>query len=169
MCDLWWTKWRWSRFSPSTSVSPANYHSTNYSTITIIYHHLGLVKQASSCRNTEWNQSHSTKSNKRIKSLLSVPAEIQTGHLQNMSHKCSGFIELALWFKTRDRKAHWPWSWKDNCAFQFRDHRIFLKVKPYGMWRNVFRRGCSNQNGRRISSRPLTEVSNVQCVINYDR
>jgi hypothetical protein len=29
--------------SPSTSVSPANLHSTNYSTITIIYH-LGLVQ-----------------------------------------------------------------------------------------------------------------------------
>jgi hypothetical protein len=25
---LWWTKWRWGRFSPSTSVSPANIHST---------------------------------------------------------------------------------------------------------------------------------------------
>jgi hypothetical protein len=23
MWDLWWTKWRWGRFSPSTSVSPA--------------------------------------------------------------------------------------------------------------------------------------------------
>jgi hypothetical protein len=31
------------RFSPSTSVSPANLHSTNFSTITIIYH-LGLVQ-----------------------------------------------------------------------------------------------------------------------------
>jgi hypothetical protein len=29
MWDLWWTKWRWGRFSPSTSVSPANLHSTN--------------------------------------------------------------------------------------------------------------------------------------------
>jgi hypothetical protein len=28
---LWWTKWRWGRFSPSTPVSPANFHSTNYS------------------------------------------------------------------------------------------------------------------------------------------
>jgi hypothetical protein len=26
--DLWWTKWRWGRFSPSTSVSPANLNST---------------------------------------------------------------------------------------------------------------------------------------------
>jgi hypothetical protein len=28
---LWRTKWRWVRFSPSTSVSPANFHSTNCS------------------------------------------------------------------------------------------------------------------------------------------
>jgi hypothetical protein len=31
MWVLWWTKWRWGRFSPSTSVSPANFHSTNCS------------------------------------------------------------------------------------------------------------------------------------------
>jgi hypothetical protein len=31
MWELWWTKWRWSRFSPSTSVSPANFNSTNCS------------------------------------------------------------------------------------------------------------------------------------------
>jgi hypothetical protein len=37
MWDLWWTKWSWGRFSPSTAVSP------NFSTITIIYH-LGLVQ-----------------------------------------------------------------------------------------------------------------------------
>jgi hypothetical protein len=41
--DLWWTKWRWGRFSPNTSVSPANLHSSNCSTITLIYH-LGLVQ-----------------------------------------------------------------------------------------------------------------------------
>jgi hypothetical protein len=40
--DLWWTKWRWDRFSPSTSDSPANLQSTIFSTITITYH-LGLV------------------------------------------------------------------------------------------------------------------------------
>jgi hypothetical protein len=37
MWDLWWTKWHWGRFSPSTSVSPANSPSTDYSTL-IIYH-----------------------------------------------------------------------------------------------------------------------------------
>jgi hypothetical protein len=26
--EVGWTKWRWGRFSPSTSVSPANLHST---------------------------------------------------------------------------------------------------------------------------------------------
>jgi hypothetical protein len=34
MWGLWWTKRRWGRFSPSTSVSPAN-HSTNFSIIII--------------------------------------------------------------------------------------------------------------------------------------
>jgi hypothetical protein len=43
MWDLWWTKWRWGRFSPSASVSSANLHSTNCSTITLIYH-LGFVQ-----------------------------------------------------------------------------------------------------------------------------
>jgi hypothetical protein len=43
MWDLWWTKWRWGRVSPSTSVSLANFHSTNFSTITITYHQ-GLVQ-----------------------------------------------------------------------------------------------------------------------------
>jgi hypothetical protein len=36
--DLWWTKWRWGRFSPSTPVSHANLHSTNFSIITLTYH-----------------------------------------------------------------------------------------------------------------------------------
>jgi hypothetical protein len=35
MWALWWTVWHWGRFSPSTSVSPANHHSTNVSIIII--------------------------------------------------------------------------------------------------------------------------------------
>jgi hypothetical protein len=31
-------KWRWGRFSPRTSVSPANLYCNNFSTITITYH-----------------------------------------------------------------------------------------------------------------------------------
>jgi hypothetical protein len=39
MWDLWWNKVVLGRFSPSTSVSPAIVvHSTNYSTVTLIYH-----------------------------------------------------------------------------------------------------------------------------------
>jgi hypothetical protein len=46
MWDLWWTKWQWVRFSPSTSVSPVN-HSTDRSTLNIItHHHPGLEQQA---------------------------------------------------------------------------------------------------------------------------
>jgi hypothetical protein len=43
MWDLWWTKGRRGRFSPSTSVSPANLHSTNCATI-ILISHLGFVQ-----------------------------------------------------------------------------------------------------------------------------
>jgi hypothetical protein len=42
MRDLWWTKWRWGKFLPNTSASPANLHSANFFTITITYHP-GLV------------------------------------------------------------------------------------------------------------------------------
>jgi hypothetical protein len=43
MWDLWWTMWHWGRFSPSTSVSPVNSHSTDCTTHIIIYHP-GLVQ-----------------------------------------------------------------------------------------------------------------------------
>jgi hypothetical protein len=41
-CRIWWTKWHSGRFSPSTSVSTSNFHSTDCSTL-IIYHP-GLVQ-----------------------------------------------------------------------------------------------------------------------------
>jgi hypothetical protein len=61
MWDLWWTKWHWGRFSPSTLVSPANPHSTDCSII--IIDHPGLVQQANSGRRTKWTQSHPTQRN----------------------------------------------------------------------------------------------------------
>jgi hypothetical protein len=36
MWELWWSKWHWGTFFPSTSVSPANSHS-DYSTFIAIY------------------------------------------------------------------------------------------------------------------------------------
>jgi hypothetical protein len=35
MWGLWWTKWHLGSFSPNISISPANHHSTNFSTIII--------------------------------------------------------------------------------------------------------------------------------------
>jgi hypothetical protein len=51
--DLWWTNWRWGRFSPSTSVSPANFHSTKFSILTIT---LGRYNKPVSGRRAEWTQ-----------------------------------------------------------------------------------------------------------------
>jgi hypothetical protein len=41
-------------------LSPANFHATNCSTITINYHQ-ALVQYASTARDTKWAQSHPTK------------------------------------------------------------------------------------------------------------
>jgi hypothetical protein len=62
MWDLWWTEWHWGRFSPSISVSPANFHSADCST-SIIYHPAitrGWYNRSVSGRRTKWTRSHST-------------------------------------------------------------------------------------------------------------
>jgi hypothetical protein len=63
--DLWWTKWHWGRFSPSTSVSPANFHSTDCSTFIIIR---GWYSWSVGGRRTKLTQSHVTQRKKREKS-----------------------------------------------------------------------------------------------------
>jgi hypothetical protein len=50
---LWWSKRHWGRFSSSTSVSPANHHSTNFSIITITR---GWHKRPIGGRSAEWTQ-----------------------------------------------------------------------------------------------------------------
>jgi hypothetical protein len=51
--DLWWIKWRWGRFSPSTSVSPANIHSTKFSILAITR---GRHNRPIRGRRAEWTQ-----------------------------------------------------------------------------------------------------------------
>jgi hypothetical protein len=50
---VWWRKWVWGRFSPSTSVSPANLHSTKFSIIIITR---GRYNRPFSGRRAEWTQ-----------------------------------------------------------------------------------------------------------------
>jgi hypothetical protein len=52
--DLWWTKWRWSRFSPSSSVSPVNH----YSTVVILHPHItrGRHNRTVNGRGAGWTQ-----------------------------------------------------------------------------------------------------------------
>jgi hypothetical protein len=45
MWDLWWTKCHWGRFSLSTSVSPANSHSTDWSTFNHLSSGAGTIGQ----------------------------------------------------------------------------------------------------------------------------
>jgi hypothetical protein len=76
MWDLWWTKWHWGRFSQGTSVSLANLHSTDFSTVTITYHP-GLVQDANSGCSTL--QSHRTNKKKIFRSRDSAVG-IATGY-----------------------------------------------------------------------------------------
>jgi hypothetical protein len=55
--ELWWTKWRWGWFSPSTSVSPANLHSTKFSIIIITR---GRYNRPFNGCHAEWTQLDST-------------------------------------------------------------------------------------------------------------
>jgi hypothetical protein len=53
MWDLWWTKWHWSRFYNSTSVSPTNSHSTDCFILI-----RGWYNRPISGRRIQWTQSH---------------------------------------------------------------------------------------------------------------
>jgi hypothetical protein len=76
MWNLWRTKYQWGRFPPGTSVSPANSHSTDYSTLIISYRrcHNRPVRR----RRTKWTQSLHTSSRQKMlqynkKCILSLP------------------------------------------------------------------------------------------------
>jgi hypothetical protein len=66
MWGLWWTKRHWDRFSPSTSVSPAN-HSTKFSIIIITR---GLHNRPISGRSAEWTQLNSTTHYTNLKKIM---------------------------------------------------------------------------------------------------
>jgi hypothetical protein len=63
MWCLWFTKWQWDRFSPSTSISPANSHSTKCFTFIIIYPARGWHNRPVGGRRTKWTQTHLTPRN----------------------------------------------------------------------------------------------------------
>jgi hypothetical protein len=68
MWTLWQTKWHWGRFSPSTSVSLDNHHSTNFSIIIIIR---GCHNRPTGGRSAEWTQLDYNPLPPVFKSLLS--------------------------------------------------------------------------------------------------
>jgi hypothetical protein len=64
---LWWTKRHWGRSSPSTSASPANHHSINFSVIIITR---GWHNRPIGGRSAEWTQSDSTPPLYRFKKII---------------------------------------------------------------------------------------------------
>jgi hypothetical protein len=68
MWGLWWTKQHWGRFSPSTSVSPAN-HTTNFSIIIITRH---WHNRPISGRSAEWTQLDSNPHYTNLKKIYPI-------------------------------------------------------------------------------------------------
>jgi hypothetical protein len=68
MWGLWWTKRHWGRFSPSTSVSPAN-HSTKLSIIIITR---GWLNRPIGGRSAKWTKWDSTPPTIPIKKIINV-------------------------------------------------------------------------------------------------
>jgi hypothetical protein len=66
MWGLWWTKRHWGRFSPSTSVSPAN-HFTNFSIVIIT---LGWHNRPINGCSADWTQLDSTPPLYQLKSII---------------------------------------------------------------------------------------------------
>jgi hypothetical protein len=64
MWGLWWTEQHWGGFSPSTSVSPANHHSTNFSII--------IITRGWQCPSAEWTQLDSTPHHTNLKKTYST-------------------------------------------------------------------------------------------------
>jgi hypothetical protein len=90
MWDLWWTKWRWGGFSPRTSVSLANLHSTKFSIIIITR---GSYNRRISGRHAEWTQLDSTPT-KRIKKKHGLWSLDHSNHgIESLSdHECLSAI-----------------------------------------------------------------------------
>jgi hypothetical protein len=83
MWGLWWAKQRWGKFSPSTSVSLADHHSTNSSIITITggWHNRPIVG-----RSAEWTKLDSTLPLFQLKKNL-IFETLHPTHLTIKSHE----------------------------------------------------------------------------------
>jgi hypothetical protein len=90
MWGLWWTKQHWGMFSPSTSVSLANHHSTNSSTIitTRGWHNTPIGD-----RSAEWTQLDSTPHYTNLKKNYT-----NMYRLDNISVVTSKLISLHFFF-----------------------------------------------------------------------
>jgi hypothetical protein len=92
MRDLWWTKCHWGRFSPSTSVSPANSHSTDYSTLIIIW---GWYNRPNIDRRTKWTQAHPTPRKKEQTLVLHKAVSVSFQAITSMFKPCHYYALFA--------------------------------------------------------------------------
>jgi hypothetical protein len=105
--DFWRTKWNWGTYSPSTSASPDNPHSSNRSTLLIM---LGSCNRPTSGQSTKSIIPH-TQKNLQIK--VAVMTRLKSYFL---------FIYLEL----QESKSNQPWSSKTQSSNQISDGQMNL-------------------------------------------
>jgi hypothetical protein len=134
MWYLWWTKWQWGRFSRSTSVSPANSHSTDYSTIIIII--CGWYNRPNSGHSTKWTQSHPMRKKKYILHIQ-IDTFLLVGLLVKISKICAFhyFDYLCI-------------SWWERVIWPLHDFAYFYQINdPF--WNILIKNQISAWGGRR--------------------
>jgi hypothetical protein len=85
MWSLWWTKQHWDRFSLSTSVSPANCHSTNFSIIIITR---GWHNRPIGGSSAEWAQLDSTPNYTNLKKQIKTTKEMDLAFKKYIQRNC---------------------------------------------------------------------------------
>jgi hypothetical protein len=106
MCDLWWTKWHWSRCSPHTSVSPVISHSTNCSIFIIILHRHCMISIATASSRNKLSKMGDTHSDSDPTGRSSEGSPSKTAAFNRQT--CNGFTTQ----RTPESESDLLYSWR---------------------------------------------------------
>jgi hypothetical protein len=126
---VWWTKRHWGRFSPSTSVSPAN-HSTNFSIIIITR---GWRNRPLSGRSVEWTLIPPPTTQIKKNCSVNLKSTVPLGICNVECVTAVNCTESRAWrnfFILNERKASWHYVFH-YCYCLMYNMLIFININLY--------------------------------------
>jgi hypothetical protein len=132
MWDLWWDKVVLGKFSPSTSVSPAIVvRSTNYSTITLIYH-LGKMYDRPMCGRSTGTYTNLGDLQRDLRGLSPTPLNKKNSRSKYVSKQTNNEHG-----KTKLISLSWSYLWRNSVLLYY--HLVALKgFFPFAPMLNYF-------------------------------